>query len=97
MAKYQKRPVEVEAVRWDGSDEALDAIYAMAGDARRAVVVRKHASGGAQRVLSIVTLEGEMVANEGDYVIRGVQGELYPCKPGIFEATYERSGEAVST
>jgi hypothetical protein len=39
--------------------------------------------------LVIATLEGEMVASEGDYIICGVQGEYYPCKPNIFEATYE--------
>ena len=42
--------------------------------------------------LRIVTLEGTMVASKGDWVIRGVQGEFYPCKPDIFEATYEAVG-----
>lgn len=40
--------------------------------------------------LEIITLEGEMNASPGDYIIRGVQGEFYPCKPDIFEQTYER-------
>lgn len=39
--------------------------------------------------LLIQTLEGTMTANQGDYIIKGLQGELYPCKPNIFEATYE--------
>lgn len=39
--------------------------------------------------LTIPTLEGDMVAQDGDWIIRGVKGELYPCKPDIFEATYE--------
>lgn len=39
---------------------------------------------------SIDTLEGVMTANEGDYIIKGIQGEYYPCKPDIFEATYEK-------
>jgi hypothetical protein len=43
--------------------------------------------------IAIETLEGVMVANAGDYVIRGVQGEFYPCKPDIFAATYEPTGE----
>ena len=42
--------------------------------------------------LDIVTLEGEMQASPGDYIIRGVQGEFYPCKPDIFEQTYEKDG-----
>jgi len=41
-----------------------------------------------------LTLEGTMNASPGDYVIRGVQGEFYPCKPDVFEATYERVGES---
>jgi hypothetical protein len=39
--------------------------------------------------IAIQTLEGEMAAQPGDYIIKGVQGEFYPCKPDIFEATYE--------
>jgi hypothetical protein len=48
----------------------------------------------AEPCLYIETLEGRMRADLGDYVIRGVKGEFYPCKPDIFEATYERDGEA---
>lgn len=40
--------------------------------------------------MRIPTLEGVMIAREGDYIIRGIEGELYPCKPDIFEKTYER-------
>ena len=42
-------------------------------------------------VFKIETLEGVMTASEGDYIIRGIQGEFYPCKPDIFEATYEKA------
>ncbi|WP_306802689.1 hypothetical protein [Heyndrickxia coagulans] len=42
-----------------------------------------------EQILTIETLEGELKANKGDYIIKGVQGEFYPCKPDIFEKTYE--------
>ncbi len=44
-------------------------------------------------ILIIRTLEGDMKADIGDYIIKGVQGEFYPCKPGIFHATYEQVGD----
>jgi hypothetical protein len=77
MAKYRKKPVEVEA--WQNSDdngcpEWLDNVD----------VGRDH--GG---VILISTLEGVMRAEAGDWIIRGIKGECYPCKPDIFEATYE--------
>jgi hypothetical protein len=55
-----------------------------------AVILINGGMGGVE----IKTLEGTMVANPGDWIIRGVKGELYPCKPDIFEATYERVMEA---
>lgn len=75
--KYRKKPVVIEAVRFIGSNykEIREFIgeNALCSD------------------LSIVipTLEGDMVAQKGDYIIKGVQGEFYPCKPDIFEQTYE--------
>lgn len=85
MSKFRKKPVVVEAVQWIGShnDENVAAIMAM-----RLVPTdspfRFH--GG---TLQIQTLEGVMEAYPGDWIIRGVKGEFYPCKPDIFEATYE--------
>lgn len=58
-----------------------------------ALVMAKMDSLGAHLGLAIPTLEGLMVGSENDWIIRGVQGELYPCKPDIFEATYEAVGE----
>lgn len=43
--------------------------------------------------LYIKTLEGEMIAKKNDYIIKGIKGEFYPCKPDIFEASYEKCGE----
>ena len=75
-----KKPVEVEAMKCDSSTV-------------RWVAKWINDNGGEARIdegqLYISTLEGEMWARFGDYVIRGVQGEFYPCKPDIFEATYD--------
>lgn len=82
MTKYRKKPVEVEA--WQiGSDEKKPAwlLGAMANDV---ALERVDGSGWLIR-----TLEGDHIGNVGDYIIRGVKGELYPCKPDIFEHTYE--------
>lgn len=77
MAKYRKKPVVIEAVQWTG--ENVEEIEAFIGGG-----FSMTSSG-----LFIVTLEGEMFASLDDWIIRGVKGEFYPCKPDIFEATYE--------
>lgn len=78
IKKYRKKPVEIEAVQWTGNN-FLDEITEIAQD-------NVHIYN---RCLFIDTLEGQMVADVGDYIIKGIQGEIYPCKPDIFEATYE--------
>lgn len=85
MAQFRKKPVVIDAVQWknDGNGGSLAAIKALdPGD-----IVTFAADG--TPALVIRTLEGEMRADVGDYIIRGVKGELYPCKPDIFEATYD--------
>lgn len=84
--KYQKRPVVIEAFRFMLDDEAPDWFM----DALSACIVTSHEDGRCD----IHTLEGVMTANYGDYIIRGINGELYPCKPGIFAATYKPVDEA---
>lgn len=79
MAKFRKIPVEVEAFRY-GIDEPPP--WFAEAEARGTV---KAASESAV----IDTLEGKMRAEKGDWIIRGVQGELYPCKPDIFKETYD--------
>ncbi len=77
VRQYRKRPVVIEALQYDGTN------YREVGEfAGHAVIL--HADH-----LRIGTLEGEMTVSVGDYVIKGVQGEFYPCKPDIFAATYE--------
>ena len=89
MGKYRKKPVVIDAIEWTG--ENLLEVIRFAGQHPSALdllwddycdLVRK---GG----LKIFTLEGKMHACIGDFIIKGVQGEHYPCKPEIFEATYE--------
>lgn len=86
MPRYRKKPVVIEArhLTPETFDETLWWINTNGGDAHRNVRVRDTAI-----VLVIETLEGEMAAQIGDWIIRGVQGEFYPCKPDIFAATYE--------
>ena len=82
MSKYRKKPVVIEAVVWDGSAEAIK----FASQADRDLKVD---FGDNKPSLFIETLEGVHEAKFGDYIIKGIQGELYPCKPDIFKATYE--------
>jgi hypothetical protein len=95
--KYRKKPVEIEAFQIDANNSAdstgLDANRLavasvsgwMLGHGFRDFKV----CGDGPFGIAIETLEGVMVASPGDWIIRGVQGEFYPCKPDIFEATYE--------
>lgn len=85
VGKYCKRPVEIEAVQWTG--ENINEIYDFVGEGRKINYVSNE--------LSISTLEGWHCASIGDFIIKGVKGECYPCKPDIFNKTYFRSdGEA---
>ncbi|MDE0001783.1 MAG: hypothetical protein OXQ29_03720 [Rhodospirillaceae bacterium] len=82
MPRFRKLPVEVDAVQWDGSDAAWDAICRLGSGGSRAL----HRGAWC---ITIDTLEGEMLADDGDWIIKGVKGEIYPCKTDIFEATHE--------
>ncbi len=101
--KYRKKPVVVEAVqlRWTTWSEMcgfLDDIISEENPARWSVDTFSDKCGevGPPFIeLTIPTLEGEHIARHGDFIIKGVQGEFYPCKPDIFEATYEKVEETV--
>lgn len=81
--RYRKMPVVVEAVRLEENRESFRKAYEFLGDS----VDFSAATNGA--FINIKTLEGTMIASAGDYIIKGVNGEFYPCKPGVFEKTYE--------
>jgi len=93
MTKFRKKPVVIEAVRWTGREADLPSVLSL-------VNFDKLPNNGPEikpgigftpplGTLDIPTLEGTMTAQPGDWIIRGVKGEIYPCKPDIFEATYE--------
>ena len=79
MPAFRKKPVVIMAVQWTG-DFAV--IRAFIGPDNSAIAINGEE-------LTINTLEGAMTASLKDWIIRGVKGELYPCKPDIFDATYE--------
>lgn len=80
--KYRKKPVVIEAIQYVGTDENKINLYHFMG-------VDCYVDGDDN--LIIRTLEGDMKASVGDYIIKGVDGEFYPCKPDIFEKTYEEA------
>lgn len=86
MMKYRKKPIVVEAVRWRGDVESHREVEMLTGQNSDAADAACHVMNG---VYPIKTLEGTMLAREGDYIVKGVHGECYPCKPDIFEETYE--------
>lgn len=86
--KYRKKPVVIQAVRWDGNMATVEPLL-MGGLGTPGHVEQELTDPS----LIIVTLEGRMRADVGDFIIKGVKGELYPCKPDIFEATYELVSE----
>lgn len=83
MPKYIKKPIEIEAWEWDETLDTLDKIGC--GYASHAMNVSRP---GWLSELKINTLEGTMSVNKGDYIIKGIKGEFYPCKKEIFEETY---------
>jgi hypothetical protein len=94
---YTKRPVTIEAVqlRWDNWNEMCDfaGVGKLSDGKPEGCYIDADGSGTSNSTdtigLWIPTLEGLMLGRQGDWIIRGVKGELYPCKPDIFEATYE--------
>ena len=81
--KYRKKPVIIEAIQWTGknADDVMNFICESLPVNREVEVFNSK--------IAIDTLEGTMFASIDDYIIRGVNGEYYPCKPDIFEKTYE--------
>ena len=76
IKKYRKKPVVIEAVHFcNNTADCIEFIGDKCFQSGNCIIIQ--------------TLEGEMVAGHGDYIIKGIQGEFYPCKPDIFEETYE--------
>ena len=85
---YRKKPVVIEAMQWDGSMDGMNDINQ---HWPLLETTGKDTSPHTQTVFMwhIKTLEGQHRVSVGDYIIKGVQGEFYPCKPDIFDMTYE--------
>ena len=86
--KYRKKTVVIEAVQFKDTEESILELSELGLEP----VCVDYADLD-NPVLKIETLEGLIVATEGDYIIKGVQGEFYPCKPDIFKETYEKVEE----
>lgn len=82
MPKFRKKPVVIEAIQWCGWRKDYNLLVEFCGRWKI-----RHLPKTSQ--IEIQTLEGRMLADEGDWIIKGVKGEVYPCKPDIFEQTYE--------
>ena len=76
--KFRTKPCEIEAVQWTGRNVVEIMRF-----------VKNESAIITNGVLIIKTLEGDMVASTGDYIIRGLRGEYYPCKPDVFHTKYE--------
>lgn len=92
MKKYRKKPVIIEAIQWTGTN--LEEIKSFVGDSLKCDIndTAWQVGKGAPNVdIFIKTLEGDHICTKGDFIIKGVKGEFYPCKPDIFYAIYEES------
>lgn len=79
--KYRAKPVEIEAIQWTGKNtkEVIEFTRYLSANYKENDI----------NVLGILTLEGAMIAHIGDYIIKGINNEFYPCKPDIFNEKYE--------
>ena len=88
MPKFRKKPVVVEAIQWDGT--TANQIFKFVGDSLLVMECGAPCETNFDRYkFKIRTLEGDMEVSPYDYIIKGVNSEFYPCKPDIFEKTYE--------
>ena len=87
--KYRKKPVQIEAIQWDGSN--FNDLKKFANSSLSYRSYQDHNEYYEDKTTLIInTLEGDMTVSKGDFIIKGVKGEFYPCKPDIFEMTYEK-------
>lgn len=89
VRQYRQKPVCIEAIQWTGKNE--NEVAAFCPDCYWDGELPVTEENG---VLVVKTPEGQLIASFGDFIIKGVHGEFYPCKPDIFEKTYELVGDA---
>lgn len=86
MGFYTKKPITIEAIQWDGTSKSYQEIQELNKDGKFIISSMGNRTEGIE--LTIPTLEGDMKASKGDWIIKGIKGEIYPCKPDIFEESY---------
>jgi len=93
VQKYRKKPVVIEALQLPDyvSQSVHIELKDFFGEGWESIWNGEFDMSGNAITIGIQTLEGVMTATEGDYIIKGVKGEFYPCKPDIFEMTYEKA------
>ena len=93
--KFRKKPVIIDAVKFEYTTEGIDLLKVFCGSALGHIVKSRHINAKAEAEIRTLedgmTLKVQHIATEGDWIIRGFQGEFYACKPDIFEQTYERA------
>ena len=93
MSKWRKRPVVIDAFLWTGDEKQKEDPEWFIDIGIRQGIVTFTDAGTENVTMQIETLEGVHTANRGDYIIKGIEDELYPCKPDIFIKTYEMVSE----
>jgi len=89
--KFRKNPVVIEAIQWNPFEMLIHDVMKFMGIDKNQMEENGVLSVGKYKgELIIKTLEGDMTVSEGDWIIKGIKGEFYPCKPDIFEQTYEQ-------
>ena len=89
MARYRTKPCEIEAIQWTGNTTEIKEFCGDKCSYGVEDAAWKAGKGIPHEELTIHTLEGDMKASRGDYIIRGLRGEYYPCKPDVFAKKYE--------
>jgi hypothetical protein len=88
VKKYRKKPIVIEALQWTGKN--IDDIFLFINTVDINII---KSWDSRELTITINTLEGDHIASVGDYIIKGIANEFYPCKPDIFKKTYEKVNE----
>lgn len=86
--RFRKKPVVIDATQWDGTLSGVRFIQSIY-PRMETLAITYHEESNTVSWWKIGTLEGDLIVSPNDWIICGVKGEYYPCKPDIFEATYE--------
>lgn len=93
LKKYTKRPVTIEAMQFTGTEENFNHLIEFTGEAVCNFMMSKTFEGQQIATCCVPTMEGLMTATQGDFIIKGIKGEFYPCNEDIFHLTYFEADE----